>query len=472
MNPGAVAQNAQSGAALQRDVEIAKGNAMANVQKGYTDAAQANAQRDQDNFNNYILKPTQDFKAYIDQNPIDPNHWAESQGTTQKVSNALGLFLGGLGQAHSGSNPAYDWINKQIDRDVSAQQQRVENQKTVLGAYQQLYGDSNVANNLAKASVRDIYDSKAKQVANQLNTPQAYANYQQFAADQAIKKSKDLQDAAVSLRALPGYTGTRGGGAPSAGPPPQAGQAGATAASVPGQPVSRGGASGSWGEPNAEAADSAVNQPGNQPSKILVPNAQGILNNLRYTPKAKNEIDQIKEQYTQAQQAEKALAAIDEKFPQLRDEATFSGNVASHINPNALPALGGAAGALGLGGLGAAATAGAGAVPGAIVGAGEGAAIGKGADAALRTGLGIVGGQKQVQYEADKAAITKVVAAALRGTNINSEQIQDVVDSNTPSFWDSKQTYLKKINNIKEFIRQNTATSLLEDWGLAHPSVP
>lgn len=465
MNPGAVAQNTQAGAGLQRDVDIAKGQAMANVQKGYTDAAAANAQRDQDNFKKFIVQPTQDFKSFVDANPINPNHWAESQGTAQKVGTALGLLLGGFAtNGGTGTNPVYDWMNKQIDRDISAQQARVNNQKTVLGAYQQLYGDSNVANNLAKASLRDIYDSKAKQIAFQLNTPQAWANYQQFAADQAIKKSKDLQDAAVNLKSLPGYS--RIGATPAAPAPNPVNPAPAAP-----QPRGTSGASASWGEPNAEAAQATPDQP----SKILVPGAQGILNSLRYMPKARDEINQIKEQYTQAQQAEKALAAIDEKFPQLRGEATYSGNAAGHINPNSVAAIGAGLGAM-VGGAGgtilSAPVGGAGGIPGAAAGGAEGALLFKGAAEAGRGALNVLGGQKQVQYEADKSAVTKVIAAALRGTNVSSEQIQDVVDSNTPSVWDSASTYRKKINNIKEFIRNNTATSLLEDWGLARPSMP
>jgi hypothetical protein len=77
----------------------------------------------------------------MNNHPINENHYMENQGAGQKVANALGLILGGFKQGLvGGSNPAMDFINSQIDRDINAQKARADQQNTIYGAYKNLYG--------------------------------------------------------------------------------------------------------------------------------------------------------------------------------------------------------------------------------------------------------------------------------------------------------------------------------------------
>lgn len=126
-----------------------------------------------------------DFANYIKSNPINPNHYSENMSTPGKVATAIGLLLGGFsgGLLKTGVNPAADFLNKQIDRDIEGQKSRQDQQKTIFGANQQLYGDQVLANNATRINMNDLYSQKIKQAADQLGTPAAQA-----AANDALSK--------------------------------------------------------------------------------------------------------------------------------------------------------------------------------------------------------------------------------------------------------------------------------------------
>lgn len=144
-----------------------------------------------------------DFAKYIQANPIDPRHYQENMSTGQKVSTVLGLILGGFsaGFNKTGINPAVTFLNKQIERDLEAQKERVGQQKTILGANEALYHDQVLANNAARVNMNDIYTQKIQLAANQLGTPAAKA-----AAD--ALSSKLTFDSADRLRQNAIYSAT------------------------------------------------------------------------------------------------------------------------------------------------------------------------------------------------------------------------------------------------------------------------
>lgn len=126
----------------------------------------------------------------IDNNHINPNHWQESRTTGNKVAQAIGLMAGGFGAAYThGGNPAMDYINKQIDRDIAAQQSAQGDRKTVLSAYQQQYQDQNIANLMAKATLQQKYANDIDKAAAQAATP--------IAAGQMMQASGQLKQASA-----------------------------------------------------------------------------------------------------------------------------------------------------------------------------------------------------------------------------------------------------------------------------------
>lgn len=467
--PSAV-QLEQKAVREQQAIDAAKGAAAANVEQGYNNQKAQIIQQEQDNVNS-VKQHADEFATHIRQNQIDPNHWAESRSTSQKVVNALGLLLGGFKQgAIGGNNPAMDFINAQIDRDVAAQRARADNQKNVYGAYRELYGDQMAATNAAKASMLDVYNHKMQQIAAQLGTPQAQANADAFAAKTAIERNQLLLDTA-------GRLGTLNVGQPMTQAPVQQGApAQNTAQATPAEAETpwyrkapaealHDKAMGVLGDAinlntapeQASAVEKQNSKEDYYDSHILEPNAIDHFKRLAYTPKAKDDLAAIQHQYNSAVQADKALADINNTFSKLISETNgMSGRVHRGVSPTAMAAVG----------------AGVGAAAGGIPTGGVGAAPGAGLGGALGGGLGhaiksLTNTSENRAFESDKTALLGYVSAALKGTNIGAGQIQEVVDANTPESGDDPKHAAKKLKNIKEFILNHTDTSLLKTWGLS-----
>lgn len=137
----------------------------------------------------------QDFMNDIQNNHINPRHYVESMGTGQKVATAVGLLLGGFGGASG--NPAQKFLDEQINRDISAQQSRLDSDKTLLGANQQMFGDTQSALNQTRVNMNDIYDRNIQLAASKLGTPAALAAAQAAHAQYAFQNGQILQQSAL-----------------------------------------------------------------------------------------------------------------------------------------------------------------------------------------------------------------------------------------------------------------------------------
>jgi hypothetical protein len=283
-NPAAVNRNAQQSVTAQRDIDVAQAQA---ENKNLQDYNKAVAQANQDYQARYndLSGHVNDFANYMAENPIDPKHYQENMGSGAKVATAIGLFFGGLGTPFGGHNYAMDFLNKQIDRDIDAQRSRADQQKTILGGYQHLYGEGKEAYAATRATMLDIFNNKQKMIAAQLGTPQAYAKSLALSNQIAIDKQKALKDGATQINALPGYQNV---------PNPKAPQ------SAPVQMSPR--AAGPKSGPAAPTASGKTYQ-------ILSPSAQSKYDNIMrgYDPQWSGKSDLINQQYTAAQQAEKVL---------------------------------------------------------------------------------------------------------------------------------------------------------------------
>ncbi len=211
-NATALLQNDQEAQQDRGRIAAAQAEASIPVEKGYNEVRSKIAQSDQD-LTHEMGGHVEEFNRYIQQHNINPNAYIENMDAGKKTLSGLGLILGGMGAGMLGStdNPALRFINQQIDRDIAGQQARINNKRTVLGAYRDLYGDSIAANNLAKASLLDIYNHKAQQIANQLGTPTALAMTKQLGVASAIEKMKLIGDAVSDFRLMPGTRPTSSG---------------------------------------------------------------------------------------------------------------------------------------------------------------------------------------------------------------------------------------------------------------------
>lgn len=317
---------------------------------------------------------------------IDPSAYLQSMSDKQKEGTAIGLFLGGVGGGGRG-NVALDFLDKQIDRNIAAQQKNIDNKNTVVGAYNALYGNENVATSLAKANIMDILDNKVKLAALKIGTPQAAQNAQQFSQNAQAQKQSLIQQAAQTLST----------------------------------------------------------QPEGNPFKvqpILSADAESRYPAIQYNPNLKQQFPEITRQYNGAVQADKALNALGDTFHSLSQETN---GISGRVHRMGQGAAGLAAGV----------GAGLGTVVGApAAGAALGAAAGEGLHALTNT-------EANRRYDSDKTAVLGYVSSALKGTNIGSGQIQEIVDKNSPEAGDSPETLQKKYQNIVDFIHNHTDTSLL-----------
>lgn len=438
-----------------------------------------NAQKDsQDNINE-LHQHTQDFDDWMKQNPLNEKHFMESRSTGSKVSNAIGLALGGLSTPFTGQpNPAMDFLNKQIDRDIDAQKTRIGQHKTVYEAWHQLYPDQVIANNLTRATALENLNHKVIMGAADLGTAQAYQRGQQIGVNIQGAKNQLINNAAGQLGGIRNGT-IQPQPDPKLTPVPQ-GQPGTSNQQVPipGHPLTaeqkaagytvdeNGGiqspdASGKSADKHADFWKQ-VPQDTYEDTHIMPHNSEQLRISAKYNPQS--DFAKVDEEYGKARQAEKSLDEVARLFPRLHDHATVLGSVTGAA-PEALGTIGGIGGAIIGKGLGAASKIPGGGIAGASAGAyaGEkgGHALGEGVQAMARWAS-----QDVRQWEADKAALTKIVAVALKGTNISSDQIQDVINHNTPGLNDTPATYKEKLDNVRNFIKNNTSTGYLEPVGL------
>lgn len=405
----------QIAGANQREAGLVGQQAKANAQfeQQYIDKETARQQN--------LANDVKELQGHLDEwsdfqqnNKVNPNAYMENMGAGQRVGTAISLFLGGLGGGltHQG-NPALDFLNKQIDRDIDAQKDRMNRAQTIYGAYEHLYGDQVIANNMTKMSMIDMLSHQSAQTAASLGTQQAAIRAQQLNANLFLEKQQLMVDTAGRLGTL--KTGANQ-------QPQQAGPQSMTPQQGP-------------GASNSETAP---------PDSILHPGAAHILEGLKYNPVWKDKLPEITKQYTQAQQADKNLASVKQAYYDMVGEVNgISGRIHRSINPHAAAAMG----------------AGIGATVGGGPGAGVGAALGEGLGQVAK---GMTNTSANRAYDSDQAALANHITAALKGAPVTADIINKAVEDNSPETGDSPALVKKKIDNIIQTIRNNTETSLLD----------
>jgi hypothetical protein len=82
------------------------------------------------------------FMNDIRNSQIDPQRYIGTMGGGQRISTAIGLILGGIGGGMTGGpNAALDFLNKQIDNDLKAQQLELGKKENLLAANLKHYGN-------------------------------------------------------------------------------------------------------------------------------------------------------------------------------------------------------------------------------------------------------------------------------------------------------------------------------------------
>lgn len=150
----------------------------------------------------YQQHEKQAFQDYLDGH-IKPNHYLQDMGTTGKVTTAIGLLLGGFSAPFTGQgNPAMDFLNKQIDRDIAAQKENQGERKTLLDANRALYQDDVTADANTRIQLNNMTLHKIALAADKQGTPAAKAAYDQAASQFSLQNAGLRQSTAMRAAVL------------------------------------------------------------------------------------------------------------------------------------------------------------------------------------------------------------------------------------------------------------------------------
>jgi hypothetical protein len=166
----------------------------------------ADAQAAMNTLNTSMAKDMNDAVDSVKAGRINPNHYMENMGAVQKVGTAIGLALGGFSSAftHQG-NPAQQWLNEQINRDVTAQQQNLNHKSTIFHAYLEKYQNAHVAQQMTLATQQAITASKIRAAGATAGGAQAQANTQ-ILAGQYEQQAVMSKNNALLIHAASAYT--------------------------------------------------------------------------------------------------------------------------------------------------------------------------------------------------------------------------------------------------------------------------
>lgn len=439
----------QKAAREQQAIGAAQAKEDINITKGRMQQISNQAEQDQAQINN--LNHVRDtVNKQLQAGMIKPNAYLENQTAGQKILNAIGLIAGGFKQGIvGGNNPALDFLNNQVERDVAAQRENQGARKSIYGMYHQAYGDNILASNMAKAHAYDMQAQQAHLVGAQLGTAQSKANADAFAADRMMKANELIQNNA-------GRLGTLNVGAPltqNSLPAPgqqtaQAPMMGASAAAGPGieqsglGTLARGASSILFPDESRAADREELAKP--RAYSIVSPNAQRVIGGMQYsTPADKADYEKTTEQLKQAQQAEKVLNGpngdgvggihdLVQRMYKNSGSGSYLSGAGLHVRENARDA--------------------AESVP----------VIGQ----ALRGAIDLAPkDQATKQYETGKAALLSDLATGLQGV-LAPTDIEKIVKPNLPALGDSPKDVADKERAMVSSILKALKTNMLEKKGV------
>jgi len=410
----------------QKNIDIAQAEGTANIAQQQQENADTVANRQNQTVAD-MKQHTDDFARWIQGNQINPRAYQESMESGQKTATALGLFLGGLG---GGGNPALDFLNKQIDRDIQAQKDRGEQAKTVFNAYQTLYGDENVSTALTKVSMNDKILADASLLKAKLGTPQAEQNFQALNA-KLLKDNYDQLQKASFLSNQPANTGA----------PKQ---------EAPGIENPGGAPSKTTDKYGPEHADKEFGSYDIEP--ILKPNADKLMDQYarRATadPAAQANLPKLQDQYAKAKKADEVLSQAKSIFAQLKGNATRGGWLGRTLGD--LPLGAGGEGMLGTG----------------IAVAGK--HVGE-LTTGLRQATGIAGEGNDEQsmdrqYNTSAQKLSDLFSSVYPG--IGTENLKNKLSGMIPDKEDTPEDVTKKQKAFEDLIKSSLEKSTLESTGM------
>jgi len=141
--------------------------------------------------NNYaqLDQERQNFQHDIQNGHIDPDRYLAHRSTGTKISNTIGLILGGIGSAITGQeNPAMKLLKQHVDNDIDAQKAELGKKENLLSMNMKQFGNLHDAMNMTRIMMGDQVKSQLEAAAGRAQTPIEKAR-----AEQAVAQVKGMQ---------------------------------------------------------------------------------------------------------------------------------------------------------------------------------------------------------------------------------------------------------------------------------------
>jgi len=171
-------------------------------------ALQQAQQRNQQLLGNYnthnkdLTSERQNFMQDVQNDNIDPSHYLSSHGVPQKIATAIGLIMGGIGGAgQAGGNPALNFLNAQIDRDINAQKANLGKKQSLLNANMLQFRNLRDATDMTRLMQNDIVSNQLRQAAAKTTDMAAKARALQ-AAGQLDMQTAPIQSQLAMRKAM------------------------------------------------------------------------------------------------------------------------------------------------------------------------------------------------------------------------------------------------------------------------------
>jgi hypothetical protein len=143
---------------------------------------------------------------------INPHHYLDSMDTGHRIMTGIGLFLSGAGQSmhNTAFNPALEMLNKNIDRDIAAQQTNLGIKKSLLEANYKQFGDIGLAADMTRIQMKDAValqmQAAALKQGNPLAVKQAALAQSKWDVE-ASQKIQEITQKQVTMKAFQGAQG-------------------------------------------------------------------------------------------------------------------------------------------------------------------------------------------------------------------------------------------------------------------------
>jgi hypothetical protein len=181
-NPLAGIEKAQKGirSSVMNEANVAgeAGKAQADILQRNRDELQASAEGFQSKYDS-LDQERESLKKDIMDGHIDPNRLVGNMTTAGKVSTAVGLILGGLsGGINKTSNPALEYLNKQIENDIGAQKANLGSKDSLLSANLRQFGNLKDAESMTRVHMMDLAKMELEKQAALSQDPMAKSRAQ------------------------------------------------------------------------------------------------------------------------------------------------------------------------------------------------------------------------------------------------------------------------------------------------------